>query len=548
MLGTQHETSEEAPSARPAASPPRLRTLFALLTQRRHRIVAACVGLFQLTVVAVALPAARQPWLRLDAFIPIFSTLIFGASLITAVVLLSQWSITQRRSMLVLAGTYLFSAFMAIPYLVSFPGAFAPQGGWGATSQTTNWLWIFWHAGFPLGVGLYLWSRRRDGRAAGPQRARWRGVALAGLGGLAGVVGFSLIAFRLAPWLPTLIVNGNFERVVGSGIGPLLGAISGGVFLAILISTRGDTHTHLWLSLALLAWMCDITLNLASGTRFSVGWYVSRLNMLVAAFTVLCGLIYEITYLYHQLAAKESDLQEALQVRDEFLQLAAHELRSPVTVISGTLQMLQRGLSRPEVPTARHLQRTEVMLQQISRLTTLINRLLDISRIQAGRLSIERAPINLLAAVRHVIEGLNAGVQLHRISLEAAADEVLILGDVVRLEQVFYNLFYNAIKYSPQGGEIVCRIQRAGALVCCEIQDQGIGIAPQEYERIFERFYRVSQSAASDISGFGIGLAVVKEIVDLHGGTITVESQPGQGSTFKVYLPIYAAADLEAAK
>jgi signal transduction histidine kinase len=164
--------------------------------------------------------------------------------------------------------------------------------------------------------------------------------------------------------------------------------------------------------------------------------------------------------------------------------------------------------------------------------------LLDIAQIERGQLSINRAPLDLCDLARRVVEEAREQAEEHSLEITCEPEHLLLEGDDLRLEQVLQNLIQNAIKYSPPGAPVAVRIERQGAYASVAIADHGIGIPEAALAQLFQRFYRAPNVDERQISGMGIGLFVVKEIVMLHGGTVQVESIEGQGSTFTIRLPL----------
>ncbi|MEI6181509.1 MAG: HAMP domain-containing sensor histidine kinase, partial [Chloroflexales bacterium] len=182
----------------------------------------------------------------------------------------------------------------------------------------------------------------------------------------------------------------------------------------------------------------------------------------------------------------------------------------------------------------------QIIVEQAQRLNRMIAALLDASRIESGRFSIESVPMDLLTLVARVIEETRLTVASHTFSLRVAETPVMVAGDEVRLEQVLQNLMSNAVKYSPGGGEVQVEVLPSGRMARVTVTDQGIGIPADSRAELFRRFYRAANAEALGISGMGIGLFVVNEIVELHGGRIDVTSTEGKGSTFTVWLPLIA--------
>src|SRR5258708_3130265 len=235
--------------------------------------------------------------------------------------------------------------------------------------------------------------------------------------------------------------------------------------------------------------------------------------------------------LYHE-------TQQALHLRDQFLSIAAHELKTPITALLGNTQLIERRIKRNGVFTERDQRMLQVIGQQAHRLSRMVETLLDISRIRTGTLTIERDFLNISQLALQIGEEMQPMLERHSITITSADDSLVVAGDSLRLEQVFQNLIQNAIKYSPQGGKVVLAINRHGDQVCVSVSDQGIGIPKKAIPHLFRQFYRADNVNAHQIAGMGLGLYVVREIISLHGGKVDVESVEGQGSTFYVYLPL----------
>jgi PAS domain S-box-containing protein len=233
-----------------------------------------------------------------------------------------------------------------------------------------------------------------------------------------------------------------------------------------------------------------------------------------------------------------SQTQAALLARNAFLVAASHELKTPITSLLGYAQMLERRLLHDGAASERNRRAVEVIAGQALRLNTLLESLLDFSRIQAGHLAVQPEPMDLGALARRLVEELRATLDHHTISYTGSPDPLLVQGDELRLEQVFQNLLQNAVKYSPEGGPIEVQAERRGDQACVSVSDRGIGIPAAELPVVFRRFYRSPNSPSRHIAGMGVGLYVVKEILSRHGGTVEVTSEEGAGSTFTVCLPL----------
>ncbi len=232
------------------------------------------------------------------------------------------------------------------------------------------------------------------------------------------------------------------------------------------------------------------------------------------------------------------EAQQAIQLREQVLSIASHELRTPLTSILGFARLLKRPNALQKMEEERIQRALQTILDQSQRLNQLIDVLLDFTHIQTGRLTITRDPVDLTALTRRIIETIQPTLQKHWVDFTAPPHPLMVAGDGVRLEQVIQNLLDNAIKYSPQGGTVRVEMEQRDGHVALSVSDQGIGIPSHALPHLFTSFYRADNVGAQQIMGLGLGLYVVKESVALHGGTIEVTSEEGQGSTFKVSLPL----------
>lgn len=232
-----------------------------------------------------------------------------------------------------------------------------------------------------------------------------------------------------------------------------------------------------------------------------------------------------------------ADAQRALQVRDQFLSIASHELKTPITTLMGYTQLLIRRARHNQHTEPRDLRAIQSINDQAGRLHRLILSLLDLSRLQVGQLSIEQAPLDLALLVQRIVAEQEPMLERYTISLVLPAT-AMIAGDELRLEQVVVNLVQNAVKYSPGGGPIIVQLECTDSSAVLSVTDQGIGIPDDAIPQLFGRFYRASNATIPRISGLGLGLYIVREIVTLHSGTVVVQSVEGQGSTFTVFLPL----------
>lgn len=220
------------------------------------------------------------------------------------------------------------------------------------------------------------------------------------------------------------------------------------------------------------------------------------------------------------------------RLRHEFLAMASHELRNPVTAIKGHAQLLRRRGSYSE-------RSVGAIIAQADQLQRLIDDLLLASQIEADRLDLHVVETDLVAAAGAAAE--DARAERPTLRVEAPPAPLVVLADRSRLHQVFANLLTNAIKYSPDGSEVVLRVMRGDGEARVAVADHGAGIPPEALPHLFDRFYR-AEGAAARAQGLGLGLFITRRIVEAHGGSIGVESEVGRGSTFTVILPLHHPA------
>ncbi|HEX6796228.1 MAG TPA: PAS domain S-box protein [Ktedonobacterales bacterium] len=244
-------------------------------------------------------------------------------------------------------------------------------------------------------------------------------------------------------------------------------------------------------------------------------------------------------------SSTDIDEQKQLEERkNAFISMASHELKTPVTSLTGFTQILQRRLKGEAGADPQTLRFLERMDAQLKKLTGLIGDLLDVSKIQTGALPYRKAAFDLDELVRETVENVQAASATHRLRVRGAT-HARIYGDRDRVGQVVVNLLTNAIKYSPQADSVVVRLDADGERVHIAVRDFGIGIAKGDHERIFERLYQVADNGRSTYPGLGIGLYIARTIVEQHDGRIWLESRRGAGSTFYVTLPAYQPERVE---
>ena len=282
---------------------------------------------------------------------------------------------------------------------------------------------------------------------------------------------------------------------------------------------------------------------------------------LLTALARLASMSIEKTMLHvseERLKAEEATLRDVLKQKEEFLLLATHELKNPLTTILGQAQVLRRRISREihhkeDQQTHELIRGLESIEHQARRITHMINTFMEVSRVELDRMELEIHEVDLLRLVRRVLKDYLPLAPKHEIFLfvngqwmPVLGEEgetltpMLIQGDEHRLEQVINNLIGNAIKYSPEGGPVIASLRQMDDMIELAVEDRGIGVPVEEQGRLTEQFYRAENAQTTTSKGLGIGLYLVNTLVLQHGGQFAIKSEgiAGKGSTFSIQLPV----------
>jgi signal transduction histidine kinase len=236
-------------------------------------------------------------------------------------------------------------------------------------------------------------------------------------------------------------------------------------------------------------------------------------------------------------AKAEEALREADRRKDEFIATLAHELRNPLAPITNALEIMRLSGDNPEA-----VERARAMMErQIKQMVRLIDDLLDVSRVTRGKLQLVMEPIDLRAVVETALEISKPQIERAQLTFQSSipAQELRVHGDRVRLAQVLSNLLNNAAKFTEPGGKVLLAVERVDSQAVVRVRDTGVGIPPDALPRVFNLFTQINPSQKRAQGGLGIGLALVRKLVELHGGTVVAHSDgPGRGAEFTVTLPV----------
>jgi signal transduction histidine kinase len=233
-----------------------------------------------------------------------------------------------------------------------------------------------------------------------------------------------------------------------------------------------------------------------------------------------------------------ADVKAANEAKSEFVSMVSHELKTPMTSIKGYARLLQMG-SGGEI-SEKQRSYLNIINTSVDRMDALVQDLLDISRIETGRLKLELEPVRLTIVVDDIVRllGHEFEARQHTLSIDVPRTLPPVRADRMRLAQVLTNLLSNAYKYTSTGGSVGVRAEVQDGSVLCSVVDTGIGISPQDQKKIFQKFFRADQEFVRQAGGTGLGLSIAKSIVELQGGEMWFESEPGQGSTFSFTVPL----------
>jgi signal transduction histidine kinase len=519
--------------------------LATLPAERSDRRLALGVVLISAAIFLSAVPFAKVPIGEVWAFIPIYQSALAINDVITAVLLFGQFAFLRSRAVLALATGYLFTALMAVSHMLTFPGVFAPTGLLGAGPQSTAWMFMFWHGGFPLCVVAYA-LLKQERREPSQERGRAGALVCMSVGMVLGAVcGFTLLATAGQNLLPPIMRGDHFTSTQVVAIWTVWGLS----LLALIVLWRWRPHSvlDLWLMVMMCAWLFDIALAaMLNAARFDLGFYAGRIYGLLAATFVLTVLLVENGKLYFELDCQNRSLEAIVRERTErllqsekiatmgsLLAGVAHELNNPLAVVLWQTHLLRESAPEPAIAAG-----VEKIMTGAERCVRIVRNFLALARQQTP----ERTHVGLNGLVNDSVELLTYELRSDNVEvvLSLADDLPILWADGHQLQQVLVNMIMNAhhaVRQRPADKRMISITTRSdGALrrVHIEIIDSGPGIPAEIRGRIFEPFFTTKPVG----QGTGLGLSLCRGIIEEHGGTITVESESGRGTTFEITLPV----------
>ena len=501
----------------------------------QRRLALGVILVLLISSVGLGGPLSTKPLGRIDAFMPAYGTAIFVIDSITAALLYAQFSVLRSPALLALASGYLWSGFIAIPWVLTFPGVFPQAGPLGAGLQSTAWLYLFWHEGFIVSVIVYVLLKDFD-PLKGLSTIGLRGAVLASVGSVAALVlGATVLVTAGDALMPHIMIDTVRVKVQLYLLGPLYALI---IAAFLLLWLRLRSILDLWLMVVLCAFTIEVTLSVyPSPARFTAGWYGSRVYALLYSSLLLLMLLIETTKLYGRLLEAVLAQHRERQVREAAMEatvaMIAHELKQPLAAIVLNVRAGLRWIAKPD------LGETRETLEATARNALRANEVIDGIRSLFKKNIHGRARLDVNQVIRQVLKTVNLDLRSRQVSVSTELNDELpqVLANQAQLEQVFTNLIMNAIESMDSVAErvrllrITSNTLRESSAVLLTIEDTGTGIDSANESRIFEPFFTTKSK------GMGIGLFICRTIVETHGGRLAASRNEPYGTTFQVTLP-----------
>jgi signal transduction histidine kinase len=485
--------------------------------------------------VSISWPLAGMQPRPVEAFLPIYLTVVFVTDLITAVFLFAQFSILRTRALLVAANGYVFAALMMIPYGLTFPGLFEPGRGLIGGPQSSTWLYVLRHSGFAISVlGFAVWKDLDLNTPYWKFRAREPiALSIALTTTLVLVAVFICVAGEAL--LPAVMLDrfrhGNtWPYYVGTPIASLC-------FCALIVLwIRRRTVLGLWLMVVMCLYLMELPLTYYTApVRFSVGWYAVRVIEVISSSVVLVILLHEISKLYARLLravrTQQREREARLMTGDAVAAAIAHEIKQPLSAMITRADTGIRWLER----STPDLVKATAEFKQIAADGHRAGVVIESIRANFKNDPHTRTSINVDDLIRETIALLRGDLRKNRImvQLEPNADLPSIIGDRIQLQQVLLNLITNAIdSMTARDGPRILSVKsecRDDDIVV-SVADTGTGIGSQDVERVFNPLFTTKSG------GMGMGLSICRSIIEAHNGQLWVVPNAPRGAVFQFAL------------
>ena len=503
----------------------------------QKRIAFILVGVLFVSFFIIVAPLSNVQLMRNDFFVPAYGAAIFMTDSITAFLLFAQFAIVPSFALLAIASGYMYIAAFVIPWTLTFPDVFSRSGLLDAGLQSTVWLYMFWHGGFPLFVIAYALLKDGDPEVWAPRSGVWRSIvwAIALVGGFVTVVSIAVISG--SSHLTALMLNRvGFLRgwYYATAVVFLLNLAALGV-----LWVRRHSVLDLWLMVVMCAYMIEISMITAPNPgRYTIGWYGDHAFDFMASSLILFLLLYEVHTLYgqllHAVLGQRREREARLITGEAVSAMVAHEVRQPLAAMTTRAAAGYRWLDRPAPDIHEAKEALKRIIEDGYRAEAVIEGIRANFRQDPGR----RHLVCINELIEDTLVVVRERLQQHRIAVHIELDTAAptILGDPRQLQEVLLNLIGNAIEsMMVVAGVKLLRIttridQRRDAVV--SVQDNGAGIDARSAGRVFQTPF------TTKADGMGMGLCICRSIVEAHGGRIWLESVSSRGALFEFALPI----------
>ena len=507
----------------------------------QRRLALGVVLVLLVCSVGLAGPLSTQPLGRIDAFVPAYGTAIFVSDSITAVLLFAQFSVLRSPALLALASGYLWSGFIAIPWVLTFPSVLPQAGPSGTGLQNTPWFYIFWHEGFIFSVIVYVLLKDFDPLKT-LSKTGLRGAVLASIASVAVLVVGATVTAGHALMPPIMLDTAPVDQLFYL-LGPLYAMA---IVAFVLLWLRLRSVLDLWLVVIVFAFIIEVTLSVfPSPARFTAGWYGSRVYALLYSSLVLVMLLIETTKLYGRLLDAVLAQRREHQVRqvamDAMAAGMAHELKQPLAAIANYGNAGFRFIAMSDLDEARAC--FEGVVGSAHRASEVIDGIRSLYKKDIRA----RAWLDVNELVHDVLRMVDADLRTQQVSVSIDLRDRLppLLANRAQLEEVLLNLITNAIEamdaLTDRARLLQIRsdiIQERSAVVVT-IEDSGTGIDDKNKDRIFEPFFTTKSK------GMGIGLGICRAIIESHNGNLHASANDPYGTIFYVVLPTGGVVGLE---